>query len=216
MRHEDVHPVAGTAAGTATVSQIAPLKELKDYKVAKEDPDVRGWNVIGRDGRMVGEVHDLLVDTGEMRVRYLDVELDPALLASAPTVPGTAGVVGAYAAPGMAGAGPVLDPGDGRHARHHVLVPIGSARLDEDHDRIYLEGLDSHDAALLPAYDHQAFSREYETGVRRRFDRDYSRDHSPAVSPTPPISDRDFYAGDLYNDERFYGPRRKKRGLFGR
>lgn len=193
MRHDDVHPAAGTAAGTATVSQIAPLKELKDYKVAKEDPDVRGWNVIGRDGRMVGEVHDLLVDTGEMRVRYLDVELDPSLLASAPAVPG------AQVAPGTSG-------------KRHVLVPIGSARLDEDHDRIYLEGLDSQDAALLPAYDHQAFSREYETGVRRRFDRDYS----PASSPVPPVSDRDFYAGDLYNDERFYGPRRKKRGLFSR
>lgn len=202
MRQDDVHPAAGTVAGTATASQIAPLKELKDYKVAKEDPDVRGWNVIGRDGRMVGEVHDLLVDTGEMRVRYLDVELDHSLLASAPTVPGAAGVLGAQAAPGTSG-------------RHHVLVPIGSARLDEDHDRVYLEGLDSHDAALLPAYDHQAFGREYETGVRRRFDRGYSPG-SPASSPAAPISDRDFYAGDLYNDERFYGPRRKKRGLFGR
>jgi sporulation protein YlmC with PRC-barrel domain len=199
MRHDDVHPAAGTAAGTATASQIAPLKELKDYKVAKEDPDVRGWNVIGRDGRMVGEVHDLLVDTGEMRVRYLDVELDHSLLVSIPTVPGAAGVLGTQIAPGTS-------------ARHHVLVPIGSARLDEDHDRIYLEGLDSQDAALLPAYNHQGFNREYETGVRRRFDRDYS----PAASPVPPVSDRDFYAGDLYNDERFYGPRRKKRGLFGR
>lgn len=202
MRHDDVHPAAGTAAGTATASQIAPLKELKDYKVAKEDPDVRGWNVIGRDGRMVGEVHDLLVDTGEMRVRYLDVELDHSLLASAPTVPGAAGVLGAQTAPGTSG-------------RHHVLVPIGSARLDEDHDRVYLEGLDSQDAALLPAYDHRAFNREYETGVRRRFDRS-SSPGAPAASPMPPVSDRDFYAGDLYNDERFYGPRRKKRGLFGR
>ncbi|HEV2853543.1 MAG TPA: PRC-barrel domain-containing protein [Thermoanaerobaculia bacterium] len=203
MRQDDVHPAVGTAAGTATASQIAPLKELKDYKVAKEDPDVRGWNVIGRDGRTVGEVHDLLVDTGAMRVRYLDVELDHGLLASAPTVPGTAGVVGAYAAPGMAGAGPVVDQGNEGHG-HHVLVPIGSARLDEDHDRVYLEGMESHDAALLPAYDHRAFSREYETGVRRRFDRDYN----------PAAADRDFYAGDLFNDERFYEPRRKRRGLF--
>lgn len=210
MARDDAYPPAGAAAGTA-VSQIAPLKELKDYKVAKEDPDVRGWMVLGRDGRTVGKVHDLLVDTGAMRVRYLDVDLDHDLLASAPTVPGTAGVVGAYAAPGMAGAGPVLDRGEAGHIGHHVLVPIGSARLDEDHDRVYLEGMESHDAALLPAYDHRAFSREYETGVRRRFDRDYN----PAVGRDV-RDERDFYAGDLYNDERFYGPRRKKRGLFGR
>jgi hypothetical protein len=208
MRNDDVHPAAGSATGTAVAPQIAPLKELKDYKVAKEDPDVRGWKVLGRDGRTVGEVHDLLVDTGAMRVRYLDVELDRDLLATAPAVPGvatpgTAGVVGAYAAPGMAGAGPVLDRGDGRHPKgHHVLVPIGSARLDEDHDRVYLEGMDSHDAALLPLYDHKAFSRDYETGLRQRFDRNYA-----------PAADRDFYAGDLYDDERFYGPRRRHRRL---
>ena len=70
MRHDDV-PAARTGAATMDPanSQIAPLKELKDYKVAKEDPDVRGWILIGRDGRVIGKVHDLLVDTGAMRVR---------------------------------------------------------------------------------------------------------------------------------------------------
>jgi hypothetical protein len=204
MKHEDVHPAP---AGTATleppaVTQIAPLKELKDYKVAKDDPDVRGWNVFGRDGRAIGEVNDLLVDTGAMRVRYLDVELDSDLVATAPAVPGTAGVVGAHAAPGMAGAGPVVERGDGRELKHHVLVPIGMARLDEDHDRIHLDALDGHDAAVLPAYDHRAFGREYETGLRQRLDRGNT-----------PAADRDFYAGDLYDEERFYGPRRKRRRL---
>ncbi|HSS48638.1 MAG TPA: hypothetical protein VLX28_06810, partial [Thermoanaerobaculia bacterium] len=28
--------------------------------------------------------------------------------------------------------------------------------------------------------------------------------------------DQNYYTGDLYDDERFYGPRRRKRGLFGR
>lgn len=198
MRHDEVHP----ATSTAVAAEIAPLKDLKDYQVAKGDPDVRGWEVAGRDGRRVGKVNDLLVDTGAMRVRYLDVVLDPDLLASAPRVPGTAPVVGTYAAPGMAGAGPVVDrdrglPDDG----HHVLIPIGSAQLDEDHDRVLLEGLDSHDTVLLPAYDHRAFNREYETGLRQRFDRGYT-----------PAADRDFYTGDLYDEERFYGPRRR-RGL---
>lgn len=187
MPHRDVHPATGAAAGTA-VSQIAPLKELKDYKVAKDDPDVRGWNVIGRDGRPVGEVHDLLVDTAAMRVRYLDVELDRDLLAAAPSVPGATGVAGAHPVAGG--------------AKYHVLVPIGSARLDEDHDRIHLEGLDSQDAALLPAYDHHAFGREYESGLRRRFDRSWT-----------PAADRDFYAGELYDEERFYGPRRRRRRI---
>ena len=56
--------------------QIAPLSELDDFKVAEGDPDIRGWDVLAADGTKVGEVEDLLVDTVQMKVRYLDVELD--------------------------------------------------------------------------------------------------------------------------------------------
>lgn len=56
--------------------QIVPLSELDDFKVAEGDPDIRGWDMIASDGTKVGEVEDLLVDTGAMKVRYLDVELD--------------------------------------------------------------------------------------------------------------------------------------------
>ena len=56
--------------------QLAPLSELDGCKVAKDDPDVRGWDVVASDGTAVGEVEDLLVDTITMKVRYLDVALD--------------------------------------------------------------------------------------------------------------------------------------------
>ena len=56
--------------------QLAPLSELDGFKVAEGDPDIRGWDVLAADGTKVGEVEDLLVDTAQMRVRYLDVELD--------------------------------------------------------------------------------------------------------------------------------------------
>ena len=61
-------------------SGIVPLKELDDFKVAKGDPDVRGWDVIAADGTEVGEVEELLVDTAALKVRYLDVELDKDLV----------------------------------------------------------------------------------------------------------------------------------------
>lgn len=188
MRNDDAyagHPGAAPAGAATATATIAPLKQLKDYKVASDDPDVRGWDIVARDGRKIGDVHDLLVDTVAMRVRYLDVELDRELLAGAPAVPGMAHT-------GMLG------------EHRHVLVPIGTARLDEDHDRVYVDTLDSHDVAVLPPYDHTAFSREYETGVRQRWDHNYA--------PAPDRSD--FYTGDLYDQERFYGPRRKKLGLF--
>jgi uncharacterized protein (TIGR02271 family) len=56
--------------------RVAPLSDLSDYDVAEHEPDVRGWDVIAADGRKIGEVEDLIVDTGAMKVRYLDVEVE--------------------------------------------------------------------------------------------------------------------------------------------
>lgn len=64
----------------ATDKRLASLDGLTGYKVAEGDPDVRGWDVIGRDGRRIGEVDDLLVDTAALRVRYLEVRLDRRLV----------------------------------------------------------------------------------------------------------------------------------------
>jgi uncharacterized protein (TIGR02271 family) len=55
---------------------MAPLSDLNDFEVADNEPDVRGWDVMSSDGRKIGEVEDLIVDTGAMKVRYLDVEVD--------------------------------------------------------------------------------------------------------------------------------------------
>lgn len=62
------------------MDRIVPLDELDDFEVAEGDPDVTGWDVIAADGRKIGEVDQLLVDTGSMKVRYLDVDIDDELL----------------------------------------------------------------------------------------------------------------------------------------
>ena len=56
--------------------QLARLDQLDDYEVADYDADPRGWEVIGRDGRRIGEVDHLIGDTGAMKVRYLTVDMD--------------------------------------------------------------------------------------------------------------------------------------------
>jgi len=84
----------------------------------------------------------------------------------------------------------------GFHTRH-VLVPIGRARLDAEHDRILLEGVRSADVLGLPDYAGQTLDRDYEAGLRRRFDEAYA--HS---------SEQDFYSHHLYDENRFYGSRR--------
>ncbi|GAB2789594.1 hypothetical protein HNQ93_003223 [Hymenobacter luteus] len=55
------------------------LRDLPDFEVADDNPDVRGWAVRGADGRQFGQVHELIVDTDALKVRYLDVELDDSL-----------------------------------------------------------------------------------------------------------------------------------------
>ncbi|HEX2092787.1 MAG TPA: PRC-barrel domain-containing protein [Longimicrobiaceae bacterium] len=61
------------------LDRVVPLDQLDDFKVAEGDPDVRGWDVVASDGRRIGEVDQLLVDTAAMKVRYLDVDLDNEL-----------------------------------------------------------------------------------------------------------------------------------------
>lgn len=61
--------------GVAGEARIVPLKAAKDFKLSKGDPDVRGWNVFGADGERVGVVSEMLVDPGELKIRYLDVDI---------------------------------------------------------------------------------------------------------------------------------------------
>ncbi|GAB3858654.1 hypothetical protein GCM10028822_33940 [Hymenobacter terrigena] len=53
------------------------LRDLTDFEVADDNPDVRGWTVRGSDGQALGTVFELIVEPEAMKVRYLDVELDP-------------------------------------------------------------------------------------------------------------------------------------------
>ena len=54
------------------------LQELdrSDFEIVRGEPDIRGWDVRGTNGRKVGEVEDLIVDAPEKKVRYMVVDLD--------------------------------------------------------------------------------------------------------------------------------------------
>jgi sporulation protein YlmC with PRC-barrel domain len=62
---------------------LAHLKELKNFMIADASSDIRGWRVTRRDGRRVGTVDDLVVETTELEVRYLEVLLDHDVIGSA-------------------------------------------------------------------------------------------------------------------------------------
>jgi photosynthetic reaction center H subunit len=148
------------------IDRVVPLDQLSDYRVAEGNPDVRGWEVLDANGRRIGEVDNLLIDTAAMKVRYLDVDLAEDVA--------------------------------GEDRDRHILVPIGYARLDEAEDHVFVDSLDREQLRAMPVYDHTPLTRDYETSVRRRFDQTYT-----GTSP-----ERDFYASDLYDADRFYGSRR--------
>jgi photosynthetic reaction center H subunit len=147
--------------------RIVSLDDAGDFRIAEGDPDVRGWDVLSADGKRIGSVDDLLIDTAAMKVRYLDVEVDDDLLAT------------------------------GRD--RHVLVPIGYARLERDDNRIVIDSLNSDDVSNLPAYGGDRLTRDYEDSVRSGFDQSY---RAKARSAT------DFYDDPLFDDRRFFDPRR--------
>lgn len=62
------------------LDRVVALDELDDFSVAEGDPDVRGWDVLSADGRKIGQVDNLLVDTAAMKVRYLEVDVDDDVL----------------------------------------------------------------------------------------------------------------------------------------
>ena len=119
------------------MDRVVPLGQLDDFKVAEGDPDVRGWEVMASDGRKIGEVDELLVDTSAMKVRYLDVDVDDGVI------------------------------GDGLD--RHVLIPIGYARLEQERDRVMVDGLASVDLSALPSYDQGPLTRDFESSVRDSF-----------------------------------------------
>jgi sporulation protein YlmC with PRC-barrel domain len=54
---------------------LHPLSGLKEFRIGKGEPDIRGWEVRTLNGREVGRVDDLLVDTDAGEVVMMDVEM---------------------------------------------------------------------------------------------------------------------------------------------
>jgi sporulation protein YlmC with PRC-barrel domain len=67
---------AGVGPDPEFSRRLYPIDELKDYRIASGEPDVRGWSVRTLNGREMGEVEDLLIDPTRGEVVMLEVDLD--------------------------------------------------------------------------------------------------------------------------------------------
>lgn len=138
-----------------TPRTLFKMSELKDFEISPNDPDVRGWTLIGLDGERIGEVDELIVDTEAEKVRYLAVEVDRDVA---------------------------------RGKDHHILVPIGAARLHKNDDNVLVEGLSRYSVSNYPMFDGETITPEYEYSLRQAMGID--RTAAPAPSsvdiPSPP------------------------------
>src|SRR5690349_21377752 len=147
-RYDDAR-TASTAGGD---TDLRRLSELDDFEVADGYPDIRGWKVRTPDGQVLGKVDDLVVSVREMRVRYMDVDVDRSI---------RSGVADA-ATPRGAEAG-------------HALVPIGAATLDDNADDVVVSSLSGTDLASYPLYARESgITRDYESSLRDRYATGYA------------------------------------------
>jgi sporulation protein YlmC with PRC-barrel domain len=59
-----------------TGGTLVHTKDLDHFELPNNEPDPRGWDVRSADGTKIGKVEDLLFDTSERRIRYIEVALD--------------------------------------------------------------------------------------------------------------------------------------------
>ena len=78
MAHNDRDRVS-TRPAAGTTGVLVHSKDLDDFKLPNDVPDPRGWDVRSVDGTKIGKAEDLLFDTDERRVRYIEVALDRSI-----------------------------------------------------------------------------------------------------------------------------------------
>lgn len=79
MPYSDLIKAQVTSADDARDFTLHRLAHLPRHGIAPGEHDIRGWIVFTEDGQRVGRVCDLIVDVLSLRMRHIEVELDPRL-----------------------------------------------------------------------------------------------------------------------------------------
>jgi len=149
------------------------LEELSDYKVANDYSDVRGWEIIDAENRIVGKVSNLLVSKPDERVVYLDVEVDKSLIEfgyDSHQIPASDGVHGF-----------INKDGD-----DHLIVPIGMVIINPEQKKVITNQIDFNTFARAKRFSKGAgIDREYELISLKHYLRDYELDAA--------VLDKEFY-----------------------
>lgn len=123
----------------ADMPKLAKLDDLDGYRIPKDEPNPKGWAVVTADGRKVGEVDGLIVDTSAMTVRYLDCDLDRKKL------------------------------GFDEDRERHVLIPMNRTHLDTDGEQVHVDGLTVDRIRDLPVFGGLPISSDFDDRLRNSF-----------------------------------------------
>jgi stress response protein YsnF len=165
------------------------LQELSgsDFEIADGQSDIRGWDVKDTNGRHLGEVEDLIFDTGSYKVRYLVVDLDDDEL----DLDDDREVLVPI---GLA----QLHEDDDDVILNNVTVEQLRALPEYDDDDEISTEYESNIRRVFSGVGDAAFTGAAATGAALTSDSDTVRDR-----------DTDFYNHDHYNDENLYRNRRR-------
>ncbi|MBJ6118230.1 PRC-barrel domain-containing protein [Pontibacter sp. BT310] len=166
--------------------RLIALSAMKDYKVAKDNPDVLGWRVVGADGESLGIVRDLIVDPKVMKAHYLSVVADRKFFKTDSDqhllVP-----IGAAA----------LD----KKGRKVFLSAIDSNSIGRY--PVYQGGPITEDYEYAVRDTYQRSQRDVLHDDPNRYKEEFDEALNRSEEPTQEIRE-DFYNTDTYNEDRFY------------
>ncbi|HXI13661.1 MAG TPA: PRC-barrel domain-containing protein [Thermoanaerobaculia bacterium] len=162
--------------------RLVSLHEFKGFRVSKSDADIRGWDVVTADRKKIGKVHELIVDTVEMKVRYLDVDVDSKILDTKTNSHILIPIAGAQ-----------LDDDDNRVYLSEISMSELAALPPFDHRRITRE-----------------FETNVASWFRKASSPAMSPAAAPDAITTPSATDDDasFYQQEHLSDRSFWGKRR--------
>ena len=119
---------------------VRRMRDLPDFEMAPNSPDVRGWVVRGGDGQALGTVDELLVDPEARQVLYLNIILEAGL----PHVPAPA-----------------------PHADHRILLPVAAVNIDTEGQSIFVTQLHRDTVATYPPFVDFMLPPDFEAAMRQ-------------------------------------------------
>lgn len=165
------------------------LNNLKEYKVARNNPDVRGWTLLDADKKEVGKIENFLVDMDAEAVRYLEVSIKPENKNAIDT---------------KTAARSVEAPHTIRTKNEDVrlIVPIGLARINQDDQNVFTDSITTENYRNLPVLSQgQTPDEQFEREVVNRYT---GNKNESGHAENEPIKYKVFYKQECFDQECFF------------